>query len=909
MAKKKKKLNLYADGGKIDPINVAQSAVGVLGSAIKGFNSNNTISDTTGHHRAIANKANLGVTAMDNDALMSEWGQNGLLKDNYSASDVRGLSGLQGFGNVLSSTISGASSGYSSGLGIPGAILGGGIGLVSSLSGLISGNAKARREARKLNADAAAANQASIDRFVARAEGIDDSMDTNLANTFAKGGQLKFGAHDRDIQQMWDILEGNMDTVYSDVGNAAVGRGVNLKWHPKYKHLRIGQKISPELVAEINAAAAEQHYNAFLGFVNRTGLDMSKFSRNQQIALFDRHYGGWMRSGSELTKALKEYDPNNPESLERVQSLWDYHNGSYARSNANKTLFMTEGDTFDPKAIGKARGNGKSSNGIINKQAGTGAPMESAPQYANANANTKSKKPEGFPVFVMPGMEQQASQGSPGINPNATAQMVANIEGNKTNLMQEVGKPNVLQADIYAADPGRYLGVNKYADGGLIEYEGGGTHEENPNGGIQVGVDPEGVPNMVEEGETRKGDYVFTNRESPLKATLDKLKIRASKNATYADISKKISKEAEERPNDHISKRGQDVMLERLALAQEDQKEMKKAIKDRFMQIQMAQTMESMPGRSMNMFNDGGMLKPGFGVHRLHGSLPNPANFTDRLKAIAYDHGGKYYLPNPGTQRMQTSGPSWGGEKFDQAHLRYAPAAMSGLSVLTDALGVTNKEDYSIADAVSRSHDGLRYTPYTPNLIQARAEYNPIDPEYQANQIRSQAAGLRSAIGNNSWGNRGSAMAGLISAGHNGQLAYADAHMRGQQANNAMRMQATQINAGIEGQNAQMMANAHNMNASHEARIGQMKASAFERGMMMRELERNRAQLSRTTNLNNLIGHAAALGEEAYNRNVVNSKYGGLYTINGIGQGIYNPQMAGSALERVKMLKELGIIG
>ena len=43
------------------------------------------------------------------------------------------------------------------------------------------------------------------------------------------------------------------------------------------------------------------------------------------------------------------------------------------------------------------------------------------------------------------------------------------------------------------------------AEGGLLEYNSGGTHEQNPNGGIPVG--PKGYPSnkpvaMVEEGET-----------------------------------------------------------------------------------------------------------------------------------------------------------------------------------------------------------------------------------------------------------------------------------------------------------------------------------------------------------------------------------------------------------------------
>lgn len=62
-----------------------------------------------------------------------------------------------------------------------------------------------------------------------------------------------------------------------------------------------------------------------------------------------------------------------------------------------------------------------------------------------------------------------------------------------------------------------------YAYGGMFnstavnEYNGGGTHEENPLGGIPQGTGPNGKMNTVEEGEVSikidsKNKYVFSNR-------------------------------------------------------------------------------------------------------------------------------------------------------------------------------------------------------------------------------------------------------------------------------------------------------------------------------------------------------------------------------------------------------------
>lgn len=39
----------------------------------------------------------------------------------------------------------------------------------------------------------------------------------------------------------------------------------------------------------------------------------------------------------------------------------------------------------------------------------------------------------------------------------------------------------------------------------------GGTHQENPLGGVMVGMDMNGNPNLLEEGEVKFRDYVFSN--------------------------------------------------------------------------------------------------------------------------------------------------------------------------------------------------------------------------------------------------------------------------------------------------------------------------------------------------------------------------------------------------------------
>ncbi len=103
-------------------------------------------------------------------------------------------------------------------------------------------------------------------------------------------------------------------------------------------------------------------------------------------------------------------------------------------------------------------------------------------------------------------------------------------------------------------------------DNGVTIIGNGGTHEENPLEGVQMGVDEQGIPNLVEEGEVIFNDYVFSKR---IKAPKDMKKQYKFKGNTFADVAKNIQKESEERPNDPISQAGLEANMARLAMSQE----------------------------------------------------------------------------------------------------------------------------------------------------------------------------------------------------------------------------------------------------------------------------------------------------------------------------------------------------
>ena len=138
-------------------------------------------------------------------------------------------------------------------------------------------------------------------------------------------------------------------------------------------------------------------------------------------------------------------------------------------------------------------------------------------------------------------------------------------------------------------------------DSGLTHIDAGGTHEENPNDGVQMGVDSQGVPNLVEENEVVIGDYVLSNRlkvprgrrgnygkrnkyakggkmekdKQNEDVSYEEQVLKPFEGLTFAEAAKRIEKQSgvSERPNDPIAQRGFNAVLNVLIAQQEKERE------------------------------------------------------------------------------------------------------------------------------------------------------------------------------------------------------------------------------------------------------------------------------------------------------------------------------------------------
>jgi hypothetical protein len=108
---------------------------------------------------------------------------------------------------------------------------------------------------------------------------------------------------------------------------------------------------------------------------------------------------------------------------------------------------------------------------------------------------------------------------------------------------------------------------------GVSFIDEGGTHEQNPLRGVPMGMGENGKPNLVEEGEVKFKDYIFSNRLYADKETLEATGLgNKYANHSFAKIAESLSKESRERPNDPISKRGLLDNMTKLTQVQEQYK-------------------------------------------------------------------------------------------------------------------------------------------------------------------------------------------------------------------------------------------------------------------------------------------------------------------------------------------------
>lgn len=554
--------------------SIAGGISGVIGTSLQ----NSKIEDTSDVESQIDSALNYKVGAQSNESLLDEWGNYNPL-DHVTYSDIRRGNVAQRGLNTLSSIGSGAMGGASIG-GPIGAIVGGVAGLGSSIAGWLTGNAKARRKVKELNNKIDVANRHVQSSFVNSARSIDEINDMNiLSNYSAYGGPINM----RSFSPM------------SPFGNRySKGGAIRIKPSKRGTFTAAAKKHGKSVQAFASQVLAnKENYSPAM-------VKKANFARN--AAKWKHADGGNLNTVAPLVYPALEWiynpleEPDNAPvySPDNYISDAQYIADRWAAENSIKEGWDPNTNTYSPHP--SAEGGKKTVGPGIKLGAYKGFTQDRPYTIEELNNQVVKisrekekhiKKVLGTDTIspqIMRGLVDLSYQIKGDIAKKYPLLLEAVKEGNLNKIKEEAkvhytpkGKTKPIEdtrRNKFREDNFWYyeLGgpINTHGgvfDNGVTIVGNGGTHEENPLEGVQMGVDEQGIPNLVEEGEVIFNDYVFSNRIEAPKNLKKRYKFKGK---TFADVAKSIQKESEERPNDPISKAGLDVNMARLAMSQEE---------------------------------------------------------------------------------------------------------------------------------------------------------------------------------------------------------------------------------------------------------------------------------------------------------------------------------------------------
>lgn len=401
-------------------------------------------------------------------------------------------------------------------------------------------------------------------------------------------------------------------------------------------------------------------------------------------------------------------------------------------------------------------------------------------------------------------------------------------------------------------------------DNGLRVIGNGGTHEENPMEGVPMGMDAEGTPNLVEQGEVIFNDYVFSNRMFADGGLLESFNLPKSYDGySFAAIAEKLGEESKERPNDPISKRGLLSSMSRLQQAQETVRQ----------QAQVGQEgVQYAHGGRMGTLFDGLGDMPNFldgvdyGDWQDYGTLLEPISAEDVWNEAMSG-------TDEGDKGDNNSKLTW---------LRYAPVVGAAIGL---GQNLFSRPDYTSADTIlEAANQAGNYTPvgYTP--IGNYLQYRPFDRNFYLNKLNAQAGATRRAIMNTTSPSRNAA---LLAADYNAQGRLGDLARQAEEYNLAQRQAVETFNRGTNMANAEMGLKAAMANQEAALKARSSRLSGVAQAMAVRDAIDARRGASMSANLTNFFNSLGDIGREEYSRNMIMSNPALYYSIDNKGNVTY----------------------
>ena len=238
--------------------------------------------------------------------------------------------------------------------------------------------------------------------------------------------------------------------------------------------------------------------------------------------------------------------------------------------------------------------------------------------------------------------------------------------------------------------------------------------------------------------------------------------------------------------------------------------------------------------------------------------MPNglfPNNLNDRIKTPDL-------IKNAGKEEP----PLYLGRSNEA--LRYAPAIGLGAAVISDALGITNNPEYENAariEAASRAD----YKPVGFERLGNYLKYKPFDTDYLLNRMDADAAASRRAIANQSAGNTGAAIAGILASDYNTIGRLGEAKIAADKENFARRAQVEEFNRATNQYNSQGALQADIANQGAYANAIGRRLTGLTTAAQMRQGIKDAAEANRAANISEFLSALGDIGYENKSMNII----------------------------------------
>ena len=901
--------------------SIAGAATSIIGAGVQ----NAQIADTTALENQQEEFADTTFDAGSTDSLLNQWNSINWMSDDWTAKDVRGLSGGEMAGNTIGAAASGAAAGAQVG-GAWGAVIGGVVGLGSGLAGIFAGNKKARNKAKELNTNAKLANRDATKNFNLAVENqaADASRAALMTNYAAEGGPIHIKEKNRGkftasakragmgVQEFARHVLANKED-YSPLMRKRANFAKNASsWK---------RDDGGDLIWDISKIVDfPESQTAFIPF--EIGIDPYKTKE-------DIHYDKVLEKLKEDSKELDSHKISNIEALALRDSLLSptsnyltkerayqyrtrtgdnnfYDNLNHGIYDITKENPLLLGNGFDSKnaeifsSILKDRNltpiQYASLMSHLNREAnynykrghkGDNYEDYGAYQFTDSNGkyksttltdyrnwlkkNNRGDSPEAqtdfFLTEYLPKRERAYEVWT---NPDSTLE-------DMTSALLEYGFTPIKEVRNDEKMKKRLINLAKsflstYAEGGKLNSTHGGDFSNGlvkiEEGGSHESNPLEGIPmGIAEDGVpnlVEEGEVIYNDY------VYSNRLYPKEKDLMMIGLPKKYKDSTYAYIAEDIGKESEERPNDPIS---------RRGLEDSLGKLAVLQEIErqkrNLEGENKLMAT-GGRKFDGRQPLKKVGVVKTPKSIQEKMDneaRIALPEIKLKYTPTgPYTKKANRIHNRYLRQLNQEdnglpTYLRYAPAAMSAIGAINSMFA---KPDYSNADILFETAKNLSRPTVKPTLLSNRLSYNPLDRNYLLNQLRSESAATRRAI-MNSGINPASAIGTLLAADYNAQNNIGNALMQMEQYNRGLEERVKNFNRGTNQYNSQMLMQADLANAQILQNRDRLASSLIGSGVGIRENADAMLEQSRSNNMTLLGDNLGEIGRENFVFNQIGS--------------------------------------